>query len=25
MVEGSANVCKWIVSLDALGVRKANK
>jgi glutaryl-CoA dehydrogenase (non-decarboxylating) len=25
MVEGSANICKWIVALDALGVRKANK
>jgi glutaryl-CoA dehydrogenase (non-decarboxylating) len=25
MVEGSANICKWIVALDALGARKANK
>ena len=25
MVEGSSNVCKMIVALDALGVRKANR
>ncbi len=25
MVEGSANICKWIVALDALGIRKANR
>ncbi len=25
MVEGSANICKWIVALDALGLRKANR
>jgi glutaryl-CoA dehydrogenase (non-decarboxylating) len=25
MVEGSANICKWIVALDQLGIRKANK
>jgi len=25
MVEGSANICKWIVALDALGYRKANR
>ena len=25
MVEGSANVCKWIVALDQLGIRKANR
>lgn len=25
MVEGSANICKWIVALDALGFRKANR
>lgn len=25
MVEGSANICKWIVALDELGIRKANK
>jgi len=25
MVEGSANICKWIIALDALGYRKANR
>ena len=25
MVEGSANVCKWIIALDQLGYRKANR
>ncbi|MEW5912975.1 MAG: glutaryl-CoA dehydrogenase Acd [Thermodesulfobacteriota bacterium] len=25
MVEGSANICKWIVALDTLGLRKANR
>jgi glutaryl-CoA dehydrogenase (non-decarboxylating) len=25
MVEGSANICKWIVALDTLGYRKANR
>jgi glutaryl-CoA dehydrogenase (non-decarboxylating) len=25
MVEGSANICKWIIALDQLGIRKANK
>ena len=25
MVEGSANICKWIVALDELGLRKANR
>jgi glutaryl-CoA dehydrogenase (non-decarboxylating) len=25
MVEGSANICKWIVALDQLGYRKANR
>ncbi|MCP4118976.1 MAG: acyl-CoA dehydrogenase [Desulfobacteraceae bacterium] len=25
MVEGSANICKWIIALDRLGVRKANR
>lgn len=25
MVEGSANICKWIVALDQLGIRKANR
>lgn len=25
MVEGSGNICKWIVALDQLGIRKANK
>jgi glutaryl-CoA dehydrogenase (non-decarboxylating) len=25
MVEGSANICKWIVGQDQLGIRKANK
>jgi len=25
MVEGSANICKWIIALDELGVRKANR
>ena len=25
MVEGSANVCKWIIALDQLGIRKANR
>ena len=24
MVEGSANICKWIIALDQLGIRKAN-
>jgi glutaryl-CoA dehydrogenase (non-decarboxylating) len=24
IVEGSANICKWIISLDQLGIRKAN-
>lgn len=25
MVEGSANICKWIAALDQLGIRKANR
>ena len=25
MVEGSANICKWIIALDHLGIRKANR
>ncbi len=25
MVEGSANICKWIIALDKLGIRKANR
>ncbi len=25
MVEGSANICKWIIALDQLGFRKANR
>jgi glutaryl-CoA dehydrogenase (non-decarboxylating) len=25
MVEGSANICKWIIAQDQLGIRKANK
>ncbi|HMK66333.1 MAG TPA: glutaryl-CoA dehydrogenase Acd, partial [Thermodesulfobacteriota bacterium] len=25
MVEGSSNICKWIVGQDQLGIRKANK
>ncbi len=25
MVEGSSNICKWIVALDQLGIRKANR
>lgn len=25
MVEGSANICKWITALDYLGIRKANR
>jgi glutaryl-CoA dehydrogenase (non-decarboxylating) len=25
MVEGSGNICKWIVALDQLGIRKANR
>jgi glutaryl-CoA dehydrogenase (non-decarboxylating) len=25
MVEGSANICKWIIALDQLGYRKANR
>jgi glutaryl-CoA dehydrogenase (non-decarboxylating) len=24
-VEGSANICKWIIALDQLGYRKANR
>ncbi len=24
MVEGSANICKWIIAMDQLGIRKAN-
>jgi glutaryl-CoA dehydrogenase (non-decarboxylating) len=24
MVEGSSNICKWIIALDQLGYRKAN-
>jgi glutaryl-CoA dehydrogenase (non-decarboxylating) len=25
MVEGSANICKWIIALDHLGIKKANR
>jgi len=25
MVEGSANICKWIIALDQLGIKKANR
>ena len=25
IVEGSANICKWIIALDQLGYRKANR
>jgi glutaryl-CoA dehydrogenase (non-decarboxylating) len=25
IVEGSANICKWIIALDQLGIRKANR
>ncbi|MFH1993262.1 MAG: glutaryl-CoA dehydrogenase Acd [Pseudomonadota bacterium] len=25
MVEGSANICKWIIALDQLGIRKASR
>ena len=25
LVEGSTNICKWIIALDQLGIRKANK
>ena len=25
MVEGSANICKWIIAQDQLGYRKANR
>ena len=25
MVEGSSNICKWIIALDQLGYRKANR
>jgi len=25
MVEGSANICKWIIALDRLGIRKAGR
>lgn len=25
LVEGSTNICKWIVALDQLGIRKANR
>ncbi len=25
MVEGAANICKWIIALDELGIRKANR
>ena len=25
IVEGSSNICKWIVALDQLGIRKANR
>ncbi|MGD2009787.1 MAG: acyl-CoA dehydrogenase family protein, partial [Desulfobacterales bacterium] len=25
MVEGSANICKWIIALDQLGIRRANR
>ncbi|MDP2646288.1 MAG: acyl-CoA dehydrogenase family protein [Desulfobacterales bacterium] len=25
MVEGSSNICKWIIAMDTLGIRKANR
>lgn len=25
MVEGSSNICKWIIAMDQLGIRKANR
>ena len=25
IVEGSSNICKWIIALDQLGIKKANK
>lgn len=25
LVEGSANICKWIIALDQLGIKKANR
>ena len=25
IVEGSTNICKWIIALDELGIRKANR
>ena len=25
IVEGSANICKWIIALDQPGIRKANR
>ena len=25
MVEGSTNICKWIIAMDQLGIRKANR
>jgi len=25
MVEGSSNICKWIIAMDQLGMRKANR
>jgi glutaryl-CoA dehydrogenase (non-decarboxylating) len=25
IVEGSTNICKWIIALDQLGIRKANR
>ena len=25
IVEGSSNICKWIIALDQLGIRKANR
>ena len=25
LVEGSTNICKWIIALDQLGIRKANR
>jgi glutaryl-CoA dehydrogenase (non-decarboxylating) len=25
MVEGASNICKWIIALDQLGIKKANK
>jgi glutaryl-CoA dehydrogenase (non-decarboxylating) len=25
MVEGSSNICKWIIALDELGIRKSNR